>query len=436
MRRGTVSLGLGVATDHVSVVCAQGTAILWAETRPRMPDEPLAETLRSALDTVPAARPQDAPPGQRHRRGLPRRRWTAWHRGPITVALGPAAVQVKRLTGLPPLDDPGALTALVRENVQRFFLRNGVPLVTSSVRVASPGVAWAAAFEAPVVEELACACSAAGLGRIRIVPTVVALPRILTGSHARWTDGACRMALDFDGQELDDVRRVDGTTASVDAAPPLASALAALGRRAVLVADAYAATQVPRARLFAWGDSVVAASLLALAPRAPSEMVAPPVWRLAMVAGAFLLAACWALLAGGLANAHMAHQAGAARMAHVYSTHALADSAAVLTRVTATLQAVVAFDAERPPVTLLLTYLTRALPEHAALVAFELDSAGTGTLVAIAPDAQQIVDAVERVPGLASPRIVGPVTPETANGQALERVSLRFQVLPALEPAP
>src|SRR6185437_6791401 len=189
MRRGTVSLGLGVATDHVSVVYAQGTAILWAETRPRMPDEPLAETLRAVLDTVPAARPH----GALHRqRGLPPRRWTAWHRDPLTVALGPAAVQVKRLTGLPPLDDPGALTALVRENVQRFFLRNGVPLVTSSVRVASPGVAWAAAFEAPAVEELARACAAAGLGRIRIVPTVVALPRILTGNCARWTDVACR----------------------------------------------------------------------------------------------------------------------------------------------------------------------------------------------------------------------------------------------------
>jgi len=132
----------------------------------------------------------------------------------------------------------------------------------------------------------------------------------------------------------------------------------------------------------------------------------------------------------------MARQARATRAADIHSMHALADSAAVLTHVTATLQVVAAFDAGRPSVTLLLTYLTRALPEHAALVAFELDSAGTGTLVAIAPDAQQIVDAVERVPGLASPRIVGPVTPETANGQALERVSLRFQVLPAPEPAP
>ena len=436
MRRGTVRLGLGLATDHVSVVCARGTAILWAETRSRMPDEPLAEALRALLDTVPAARPQNVPRRPRQRRGLPRRQWTAWGRARITVALGPAAVQVKRLTGLPPLDDPAALTALVRENVQRFFLRNGVPLITSRVRVAAPGVVWAAAFEAPVVEEFARACAAAGLDRIRVVPTVMALPRILTGSCARWTDGPCRVALDFDGPELEDVRRVEGTTTSADAALPLPAALAVFGDRAALVADAYAATQVPRGRRFGWGDDVLAASLLALAPRAPSETAAPPGWRLAAAAGAFLLAACWALLAGGFANGHVAHRASAARAAHIQSTHALGDSAAVLTRVTATLQTVAAFDAERPPVTLLLTYLTRALPEHAALVAFELDSAGTGTLVAIAPDAQQIVDAVERVPELASPRIVGPVTPETANGQALERVSLRFQVLPALEPAP
>lgn len=97
---------------------------------------------------------------------------------------------------------------------------------------------------------------------------------------------------------------------------------------------------------------------------------------------------------------------------------------------TAALGALASFSQSRRSLTLLLAQLTRALPEGSALIAFQVDSAGTGNVVAIGPHAAAVVDAVERVPGFASPEIVGPVTRETASGKHLDRVMIRFHVVP------
>lgn len=431
------ALGVGIATDHVSAVCVTGNVITWADARRRMSDESLEDALATLLRSVPRSRSRA--PWSRLAWPLP------WRRA-VVVAVGPAAVQVKRLVALPPLTEPAALTALVRENVQRFFLRNGVPLVTTGVRIVEPGVAWAAAFDAPVVGDVTRACRAVGLATLRVVPTVVALPRVLTGTRATWPDGASGVVLQFNAGVLEDVRRCDDTSFSVDASGGLVPALEAQGPRAALVADAYAATQLPRGGRFAWTRTAAAAALaaqtepLALRLRASRHHAAPSARRLALATGVFILMAVWMLLAGGVANARLARRADAARSAQAAAIRAVQDSAATLARVTGTLQRVSAFDMARPRVTLLLAHLTRALPDGTALVALELDSAGTGTLVALAPDAQAVVDALERVPGLASPRILGPVTPETdtahPGGPALERVSLRFQLLPAAELTP
>jgi hypothetical protein len=78
---------------------------------------------------------------------------------------------------------------------------------------------------------------------------------------------------------------------------------------------------------------------------------------------------------------------------------------------------------------LLLAEITRSLPDSSSLVAFQVDSTGLGSVVAVSPHAAAVVDAVERTPGLASPQIVGPVTRERVGGRTLERVSVRFQLI-------
>jgi hypothetical protein len=40
------------------------------------------------------------------------------------AAIGPSLVQVKKLSGLPLLQDSAALSAVIREGAGRFFLKN------------------------------------------------------------------------------------------------------------------------------------------------------------------------------------------------------------------------------------------------------------------------------------------------------------------------
>jgi hypothetical protein len=99
-----------------------------------------------------------------------------------------------------------------------------------------------------------------------------------------------------------------------------------------------------------------------------------------------------------------------------------------LNQISSTLQRVSEFAAERGPVTLLLARVNAALPEHAAIIALEIDSAG-GTMVALAPRASQVTDALERVSGVANPQVVGPITPATTRAGVAERVTVRFRLV-------
>ncbi|MGH7649038.1 MAG: hypothetical protein ACREND_13040, partial [Gemmatimonadaceae bacterium] len=56
---------------------------------------------------------------------------------------------------------------------------------------------------------------------------------------------------------------------------------------------------------------------------------------------------------------------------------------------------------------------------------------GLGNVVALAPHAAAVIDAVERMPGLTSPVIIGPVTKENVGGRNVERVTVQFRLMPA-----
>src|SRR6185312_11487413 len=94
------------------------------------------------------------------------------------------------------------------------------------------------------------------------------------------------------------------------------------------------------------------------------------------------------------------------------SARAARTGANELAQTTAALRALGNYSDSRRSMVLLLAEITRSLPDSSSLVAFQVDSTGLGNVVAITPHAAEVVDAVERTPGLASPQIIGPVTRE------------------------
>ena len=398
-----LTVGLGVAADRVRAVGVAGDTVRWAIELERSEGEPLGEKLRALLARCPL---DSSPLG-------------CWPRPRVAAAIGPSAVQVKRLTGLPPLEDPAALASLVREGAGRFFLRNGVPLLTTGVRLVEPGTAWAAAFDAPIVEQVERACASAGL-RVRIVaPSAIALGRATNGRQISWVDGDVRAELAFSEGKITAVRQVAmhhglGHHEVEEPASPVA-ALASLGGQALAFADAYGATRLGR-------DEP-----LALRPGRASLGGSPSqarTWTAAATLGLTVIAA----LVGPPVAASRATTRARARLQLVGAQ--LRTARAVerdLGQISGALEEAAAFNATHRSATMLLADITRALPKEAALVAFEIDSA-TGTLVAITPRASRVTTALEGVRGIASPQIVGPVTRAMAGGGELEQVTVRFQL--------
>lgn len=401
-----LTIGLGIGSQSLRAVGVSGGSVRWATELLRQDGESLAESLASLLARCPAQK----------------RRRVGWMRPKVVVAIGPSLVQVKKLSGLPLLRDPAALSAVVREGASRFFLKNGVPLLTTGVTLIEPGTGWAAAFEAPVVEQVQRACTDAGFALRMIVPAAVAIGQVAQSNELTWTDGNVQAKFTYRNRELvaSRQRRVTGYGGdSAEAAAALLShpALEALGDNAMHYADAYGATRIDRGErmiLFADGASRVgAASRTRMRIAATTfcmsvlaALVAPPIL---------------AVRSATLARERLALIAPEARKAKGIERE--------LDQVTSTLQRVSEFAAERGSLTVLLERITAALPKHAAIVSLEVDSA-RGTIVALAPRASQVTDALERVGGIASPQVVGPITPMTTRAGVVERVTVRFWLVP------
>ncbi len=394
-----LTVGLAVAADRVRAVGVVGSTIRWIAEAERKMDEPLVASLRALLEACP----------------LPR-----WPRPRAVVAVGPAAVQVKQLSRLPPLSDPGALADLVREGVSRFFITDGVPLVTTAVRLTAPGSGWAAAFEAPVATDVERACRAARLRLTMIVPTVVALAHALEPPGGSWADGSVRVELLLDGHSLVGVRRLRGSEPSPPSpsssprATPVA-ALRVLGERALAFADAYGAAQV------------VPPEPLALRPRGGRRDPSAHRAHVALAAAALTLASVIGLVGPSLYALHIAHRAEARLATMRARAEAALRAGRALAQVTDALGQVSAFARARRSVTLLLRDLTRALPEGAALLELELDTAQV-TMVVLAPQVSEVMRAMEQVSAVTAPEIVGPVTREVVGARELERATVRARL--------
>jgi hypothetical protein len=343
-------VGLLVEYDQLRAVGVRGMRVLWGVNGALDSDTPLGAALTNFLETLPLGR---------------------FARPRVTVALGSSFAQTKRLAGLPPLGDERALARAVAEHAARFFLRNGIPLVTTSVRLDTDGKPWGAALQKPTVDTIVAACRGS---RVRLVGVVPAAD-------------VCRSALD------------------------VSEVLAPLGPDAASFTTAY-------------GAAVTANALMWRAASVAEESA--PRWRMVTaVSAAVLCFVAWAI--APVIAARVAERRAIAHQAHIATrTQAEHREARELGLVTYALDEVSAFDRGRRPVTLIMASLARVLPEGGVLLVFHIDSAG-GSIVALAPRAGALLGQLEHVPGLAAPEISGPVTRETTGGREVERATVRFR---------
>jgi hypothetical protein len=385
-------IGLAVASDELRALLVRDGVVHWAGCAGRKDDTALSVQVAALLAQAPVRR---------------------WPRPRVMSAVGPSAAQMKRLQGLPPVTDPAALARIVREGAGRFFLRNGIPLDTSGARVTEPGAAWAAAFERPVVSQIELGCKAARFRLRAIVPTVAALANVFGTVRGVWRDGEARAEFEAAGGVLLAVRRLaDG--AGNDAPLSTPASLASLGADGWRFADAYGAALTPE-------SEPVAIRPLGTDGAAVSRR------RITTAAAACAVAGALALFAPGIV-ATVDH-ARVSRELATLGPHAR-DAAAIaqeLRRVSRALSEVNAFAASRRAPTELLAGLARRLPAGTALITLRVDSAG-GTLVLLAPRAARAIAALDSVPGIDSPEVVGPVTREVSGTRELERATVRFRL--------
>lgn len=385
------SLGIAVGADRVRAVALKAGRIVAATEAEVGPGASLSTAVADLLAGV----------------ALPR-----FPRPKVAVALGPSLAQTRRISGLPPLEDGALLAQVIREGAAKFFLRNGVPLATTGVRVVEPGTVWASALDERTLRAVEAGCRSAGVRVDRFVPAVAVLGRGLADPHVLWPDGGVVAEVRLQDGELESVRRLSPGQAPGAAAPAAVPALARLGEHGWRFADAYGAASLP-----GYEPMVVRAAAAGQVPG----------WRMGVAGAALAAAVAFAAVAPAL-RAMGAEDEAVARIAAVQDRRrAASDTERELARVTDALAEAAAFDARRYSPTLLLADLTAALPAGSALVAFRADTAA-GSVVVLAPRAAVVVQPLERVPGIVSPEIVGPVTRESIAGRELERVAVRFGI--------
>ena len=396
-------LGLGVSSMRVSAVVMDRERIIWAANHVREEATPLRETIRALLAEYPGK-------GFAHR----------WARPRVTVAIGAAAAQLKRVSGI---SDAASSEGLPRDHLSRFFLVNGVPVSPSGIRWVDAHTGWVAAVDAPVITEVRDGCRDGHWRLHGVVPTAVALERAVEESRFAVADGDIVTDISFAGGRLDSARRIMRSGGADLRQPRLVSALRALGESGSVVADAFGAAHIAKHEPLAISDDAGAARA---APSRARTLRAGSACVLAIIMATF-------------APAFLAARQGAAARVRLVALgpqlRATLDSQRLLARTTAALASFTAFEQSRQPVTILLSDITRALPAESALLEFQVDSSGAGTLVALAPRAAQVVGALERVPGVTSPAIVGPVTQDAVGGHSLDRVTVRFVLVPSSQRA-
>ncbi|HEX7051887.1 MAG TPA: hypothetical protein VF188_16895 [Longimicrobiales bacterium] len=393
-------IGIGIDHGAVRAVFVRRKEIVWKDQVPWDSGASLAEAIASLLSRAPLRR---------------------WRRTPVHVAVGAFSTQVKLLSGLPAIDDAGALAAVVREGAASFFLRNGKELVTTGVQTAGEGRVWAAAFELPTIDAIRTGCRARRVKLRSIAPTAVVLPRVARNERFAWRDGPVSLEIGRSGAALEAVRRVPtdllpSEERLLDPIEPVAS----LGPDGACYADAYGATLVDVRTPLALG----ADGQRPLSVSAPERRL-----KWAACVGCVALAA---FILSPLGSEWAAYRARATlelrRSGEAW--RAMVASASRLERVSAVLDEIETFVATRPERTRLLGELAGALPDRSAILRIQL-SGSKGMLEVVTPHAAAMVESLRSLTSLASVEVVAQGARQYAGGLELERVMVRFRTADA-----
>lgn len=296
------------------------------------------------------------------------------------IALDPEVSRLKVLERLPALS-AFTLASHVALQPKRYFLMNGIPLVTDAVRVHDgirrrSTIVLAGAAPEPLIAALTTGLRAAGLEAVSIAPAA-----------------AYRASTD----QLDRAAAVDSETAHFRAA-------------------AAAALTSPVLNL------------------QPQELRAARLRqrRRSMRFWALACAISWILAAA----AHAVGLWRAQRRANL-ELDGLSRSAAQALRLRADLAATSAalaqlhgYDAGRVRPAVVLADIARALPDSAFVTALRLDERGGGVIVGFAPSAGGVARRLAGIAGFREVRLEGPVTREVVDGLARERFAIRFSRVP------
>jgi hypothetical protein len=391
-----MTIGVGVGAQHLCAVGVMSDRIELAVQLEREPGRSLADELEEML----------------RRAAVPR-----WTRATVVASIGPFACQTKLVCDLPILEQVDALTSVVREGAGRFFMRNGVSLITSSVLPTVAGSGWASAYEEPVISQVQRACESVRLPLRMAAPTALALTRATSVESIEWHDGDVALRIESRDGAL---RHVSRTVASCDssATPKPVEALAKLGEGAWIYADAYGVTQLARNEPLALRFDSGHLGRSARSHRG----------RVAVIAAALSFAA--AVIAPAISSSLAQRSAERHLRAVASPVRDVLRNQRELEQITSALADAAAFSHSRRPVIILLGSLSRSLPDSSVLVTLRIDSIG-GTAVLLTNRTAEALRAFDNVAGVYAPEIVGPVTKEVNAGRELERATIRFRFIDA-----
>lgn len=388
----TLRLGLAISSDRIGAVLARRDAAIWSEVRSLDGAVPRGEVIAELLAACPRPR---------------------WSRRRVIAAIGPSAVQVKRLHDVPAGVNAKALGAIVRESAGRIFLKNGKPLETTCTPAGQDGSVWAAAYDASLIAEIEEGCRSARWRLDAVVPFATVLRLATRDESVAWADGEQRFSATYDDAGLVRLRcgRADGADIPLVPAPGLA--VIGAGIEGAELLPAFAAT-------LAGAREPLALKRFHPFATAPARR---QLW-IAALSSMLALGSWW--LAPGVSSTIRAHRAEQNLAGMASRLRVDRRDLSTLDSVTTDLRDVTAFEARTRSMTLVLAELTRALPDSCTVNQLEVIDSTGGSIVAMAPRAAGIVNALERVPIISAPTITGPVSAQALGGRPLERVSVSF----------
>jgi hypothetical protein len=387
-------VGVALSRHAIRAVAIRRNRIVWAAEVPLEPGAALPSALASLLATAP----------------LPR-----FPTPVLSAVVGPHASQVRPLMGLPESSDATTASAVVRENVSSFFLKDGVPLVTTGVQSIGHNQLLAAAIDQPYVDAVRQACHARGWRLGFIAPTAVCLVPAFTDPSFAWVDGGCVVEIAYIDGTLESIRtRRVSAAESTPSSPQLTPRLATLGENASRFVDAFGVAAT---------DTLPALALDASAAgfwtwREIRRRLLPPGILLAIGVIALVISPLSAIWAGHRAQGRLA-RVPEDQVQTVVST------LDVLDRTSALLEEVHAFASARPNITTLLDDLTRNLPQGSVVLSLDLTDT-QWQVVVLSQSSAAVLGALGRLPKARSVELVGSVERQTFAGHEMQRITARW----------